>query len=315
VPRDGEWNDEHPDPSFWGTSEGLRRAQGQRERSQRRARVRRHRLVVLIAVAGVVAFAVAFVGFRLVFAATGKTPAPIAVGPALSPSPKASAGSETPQAKTAVITKPTTSSTAESGGQNAGGSATKPHIVQDLIPFGPTRRQEMAAYSLRHYGQATIVLRPHVIVIHFTAGPSYESAHSVFVQDVPNTGELPGVVSHFVIDKDGTIYQQLPTDLRGRHAIGLNQVAIGIEFVQETGSSSSWADQQILHRSAQTDAGLRLVAWLQRVYGISDANVIGHAMANQSPYFEDLEGWRNDHTDWLAPDVARFRADLRAFQP
>jgi len=79
----------------------------------------------------------------------------------------------------------------------------------------------MAAYSLRHYGQATIVLRPHVIVIHFTAGPSYESAHSVFVQDAPNTGELPGVVSHFVIDKDGTIYQQLPTDLRGRHAIGL----------------------------------------------------------------------------------------------
>ena len=91
-------------------------------------------------------------------------------------------------------------------------------------------------------------------------------------------------------------------------------MAIGIEFVQETGSSSAWADRQILHRPAQLDAGLRVVAWLQRKYGISDANVIGHAMANQSPYFKDLEGWHNDHTDWLPPDVTRFRAGLRALR-
>ena len=32
-------------------------------------------------------------------------------------------------------------------------------------------------------------------------------------------------------------------------------------------------------------------------------DVIGHAMANHSPYFKDLEGWRNDHTDWLRRDV------------
>ena len=31
--------------------------------------------------------------------------------------------------------------------------------------------------------------------------------------------------------------------------------------------------------------------------------MIGHAMANHSPYFKDLEGWRNDHTDWLRRDV------------
>ena len=30
-------------------------------------------------------------------------------------------------------------------------------------------------------------------------------------------------------------------------------------------------------------------------------------MANDSPYFKDLQGWRNDHTDWLKGDVKEFR--------
>ena len=40
-------------------------------------------------------------------------------------------------------------------------------------------------------------------------------------------------------------------------------------------------------------------------------DIIGHAMANDSPYFKDLEGWRNDHTDWLRSDVKKFRHRLR----
>jgi hypothetical protein len=33
-------------------------------------------------------------------------------------------------------------------------------------------------------------------------------------------------------------------------------------------------------------------------------------MANDSPYFHDLEGWRNDHTDWQVEDVRQLRAML-----
>lgn len=36
-------------------------------------------------------------------------------------------------------------------------------------------------------------------------------------------------------------------------------------------------------------------------------DVIGHSMANDSPYFKDLEGWRNDHVDWLRGDVRKLR--------
>ena len=30
-------------------------------------------------------------------------------------------------------------------------------------------------------------------------------------------------------------------------------------------------------------------------------------MANDSPLFKDLLGWRNDHQDWNAAAVARFK--------
>jgi hypothetical protein len=33
-------------------------------------------------------------------------------------------------------------------------------------------------------------------------------------------------------------------------------------------------------------------------------------MANDSPFFHDLEGWRNDHTDWQPEDVRELRRML-----
>jgi N-acetyl-anhydromuramyl-L-alanine amidase AmpD len=107
------------------------------------------------------------------------------------------------------------------------------------------------------------------------------------------------------------VWQIVPTSVRCRHTIGLNDKAIGIEMVQRTrGNSSAWADRQILNRTAQIGALLALLRSLQRQYGISTGNIIGHATANQAPQFRDLEGWRNDHTDWQARDVLEVRRRL-----
>jgi hypothetical protein len=84
-------------------------------------------------------------------------------------------------------------------------------------------------------------------------------------------------------------------------------------MVQEGGPGSHWADRQILDRRPQIRAAVHLVAWLKQRYGIAMRNVIGHAMANHSPFFKDLEGWRNDHTDWLHRDVVTFRQRSRRF--
>ncbi|MEA2506491.1 MAG: hypothetical protein QOH48_1109 [Actinomycetota bacterium] len=188
----------------------------------------------------------------------------------------------------------------------------RPPIKDDLIPYGTRRKREMAAYSRRHYGHAHWrLIRHRVIVLHFTGGNSYSSAWNTFASDTPNLGELPGVCSHFIVGRRGTIHKLVSLKIRCRHTIGLNYTAIGIEMVQPTGTGSHWAGQQILHRRRQIHAVLRLVRWLRSRYHIRMRNVIGHAMANSSRLFKDLEGWTNTHTDWLRRDVKVFRRRLR----
>jgi len=170
----------------------------------------------------------------------------------------------------------------------------------------------MAGYAYRHYGVRSFRLHPKLIVLHFTdSGPgSYPGVHALFNANAPNGGELPGVCAHYVVDQDGTIYQQVRLAIMCRHAIGVNDHAIGIEMIQQQGISSHWADQQILHRRPQIRSVLALVRWLQGRFHIAQKNVIGHSMANDSPFFHDREGWRNDHTDWQAQDVRELRRRL-----
>jgi N-acetylmuramoyl-L-alanine amidase len=191
----------------------------------------------------------------------------------------------------------------------------KPPIVWRPIVFGEKRKAETARYCKRHYGSNSYLLTPKVIVLHFTGGSTWQAAWNYFSHDVPDPEfhELPGPVSHFIIGKDGTIYQTISLSYRGRHCYGLNYVAIGIEFVQElpAGKSSHWADVQILHRTKQITAGLKLVKWLQARYRIKLSNVIGHSMAHGSPYYRDLLHPRYpDHSDWQKVDVLAFRARL-----
>jgi hypothetical protein len=187
-----------------------------------------------------------------------------------------------------------------------------PPIRADRIDYGAQRRAQMAAYSQRHYGGRQWRLRdPDAIVLHFTGSDSYSSAWSTFQSNAPNRGELPGVCTHYIVKQSGTIAGVVPSRIRCRHTIGLNHRSIGIEMVQETGRGSHWADRQILERRAQVRAALRLVRWLAAKHSIPYRDVIGHAMANDSRYFRDLQGWRNDHTDWLARDVREFRRRLR----
>jgi N-acetyl-anhydromuramyl-L-alanine amidase AmpD len=184
-----------------------------------------------------------------------------------------------------------------------------PRIVKDHLRFTAQRKADTAAYAKRHYGVRTATLTPRLIVLHYTESDTYASARSVFAANEPDRGETPGTCAHYVVDQDGTVYELVPPTLICRHTIGLNHVAIGIEFVQAShGHDAQWAVQQILRRRAQVNAGVGLVRMLQQRYGIADASVIGHAMVNETKGFRDLEGWRNDHIDWQRPEVVTFRA-------
>jgi len=166
----------------------------------------------------------------------------------------------------------------------------------------------MAAYSARHYGDATALLsHPRVIVEHYTVTTTAQAAYNTFAADTPDSElhELPGVCAHFVVDKDGTIFQVVPLPLRCRHTVGLNYTAIGIEHV-------GMSDAEILDNSAQLAASLRLTRWLQCRFGISRQNVIGHNESLSSPYHrEDVPALRQQtHGDWTRPDMNIYRKKL-----
>ena len=92
----------------------------------------------------------------------------------------------------------------------------------------------MRAYALRHYGIDDFHLRnPKVIVEHYTATDTLQAAYATFANDVPDAElhELPGTCAHFIVDKDGTIYQLVALTIMCRHTVGLNWTAFGIEQV------------------------------------------------------------------------------------
>ena len=189
------------------------------------------------------------------------------------------------------------------------GGAPPPKIVSKPIPYGAERKGEMAAYAKRHYGFSSWRLHPRVVVQHYTASDSFSSAYNTFAADVPDSElhELPGVCAHFIIDKDGTIYQLVPLNVMCRHTVGLNPVAVGIEHV---GTS----DGEILGNARQMSASLRLTLWLMERYKIDLRDVIGHNESLSSPYHRELyPSWRcQTHGDWVLANMKVYRARLRS---
>jgi N-acetylmuramoyl-L-alanine amidase len=184
-----------------------------------------------------------------------------------------------------------------------------PRVVSRPIPFGERRRQEMRAYARRHYGiDDHRLLRPRVIVQHYTVTASFQPVYDTFAVDRPDPelGELPGVCAHYVIDRDGIVYQLVSTRIMCRHTVGLNYTAIGIEHV---GTS----DAQVLGNRRQLAASLRLTRMLQGRFGIATRNVIGHNENRSSPYHrERVARLRTQtHADFPRAAMEVYRRSLR----
>jgi len=156
-------------------------------------------------------------------------------------------------------------------------------VTSKPIPYGPERRADMAAYARRHYGIDDYrLMRPRVIVQHYTVTDTFQPVFDYFSVNRPDPelGELPGVCSHYVIDRDGTIYQLVQTSLMCRHTVGLNWTAIGIEHVGRS-------DAQVMGNARQLAASLRLTRMLQGRHRIPTRNVIGHNENRSSPFHRE----------------------------
>ena len=187
--------------------------------------------------------------------------------------------------------------------------AGQPAIHQWRIPFPQRRKDEMAAYALRHYGIDSYRLRnPHVIVEHVAVAPTATATRNAFVPDRPDPElhELPGLCAHFVVGRDGVIHQLVSLRIMCRHTVGLNYTAIGIEH-------AGYTDQDILGNRRELAASLQLTRWLRCRYGIRLKDVIGHNESLSSPYHhENVARLRSQtHGDWQHADMRVYRSKLR----
>jgi N-acetylmuramoyl-L-alanine amidase len=185
----------------------------------------------------------------------------------------------------------------------------RPQIAPWPIPFGSKRKRQMAAYSLRHYGERTWRLRrPRVIVEHVAVAASAAAVRNAFAPDVPDPElrELPNVCAHFVVSSTGRIFQLVNLRTRCRHTVGLNWTAIGIEH-------TGFRDSDVLGDRRQLRASLRLTRYLRCRFRIGLRNVIGHSESLRSPYHrERVASLRHQtHGDWSHSSMRAYRRQLR----
>ncbi|MCE2612149.1 peptidoglycan recognition protein family protein [Flavobacteriaceae bacterium D16] len=165
--------------------------------------------------------------------------------------------------------------------------ATSREIIDKPVVFDLEREALTLEYLRDRYGldRETAEITPKMIVLHWTAIPTFEGSFDVF-----NSSKIAGwrtyvqqtsglnVSAHFLVDRDGKIYRLMPETTMARHVIGLNHCAIGVENVGGTEDTPM--------TKAQIKANIFLVKYLAEKYDIE--YLIGHY---EYPLFDGHELW------------------------
>ena len=147
-------------------------------------------------------------------------------------------------------------------------------IVRKPVVYNEERIKLSLEYLKERHNliQKTPTITPKIIVLHYTAGGTFKSNFDYFNKvRIENAREYNkkqsalNVSAHYLVDRDGTIYNLVDDTLFARHTIGLNYCAIGIENV---GSKTNPLTE------AQVISNAKLIRHLKSRYGIE--YVIGH---------------------------------------
>lgn len=178
--------------------------------------------------------------------------------------------------------------------------STSKNIVDKPIIFNNERNELTLEYLKDRYGldREVTTIVPRMVVLHWTAIPTFEGSFDAFYNaklpnwrpDIENVSGL-NVSTHFLVDRDGTIYRLMPETTMGRHVIGLNHCAIGVENVGGT--------KETPLTNAQLKSNIWLVKYLAKKYDIE--YVIGHheytLFEGHDLWLEQDEGYRTTKTD------------------
>ncbi len=130
-----------------------------------------------------------------------------------------------------------------------------PAIIDKPILWNAERERLIREYATLHYGKSETTIIPQAVVVHWTASGSFSSVYNHFFKVAMSDGTL-NVASHFVVDRDGTVYRLTSETALNRHIIGYNHIAIGIENV---GGVSGKEDLT----AAQLQSNIALIRYLK----------------------------------------------------
>jgi len=194
---------------------------------------------------------------------------------------------------------------------------TKNSIIHRPIDFADERIDMTKAYIKQHYALETkdITIDPKVIVLHWTAVMDFEDCFERLKgnrlysdrSDIADAGAL-NVSSHFLVARDGTIFQLMPDNWMARHVIGLNYSSIGVENVGGEGN------QKDDLTDAQIDANIKLVKYLKAKYPNIEY-LIGHheyrEMEKSPLWLEKDAGYRTEKADPGEAFMNKIREDVK----
>ena len=169
-----------------------------------------------------------------------------------------------------------------------------PPMVQKPIPQTMNRQRLTREYAEKHYGLSQTTIIPQAVVVHWTAGSTWQSAYNTFLPETRNDGSgTVNVCSHYIVDKDGTIFCLTEENALNRHIIGYNWCAIGIENVGGVGNVQDLTQEQL-------QANIALIKYLHAKYSTIKF-VFGHyqqtAAKASGLYIENVQGYRSIKSD------------------
>jgi hypothetical protein len=188
--------------------------------------------------------------------------------------------------------------------------------IQDLPIVWDRDRMELTAEHLSHHLDMDVPddpdrasrMDPRVVVLHWTAGPTAKSAFWTFFKPRRHRPRNPhhqlNLSVHFVVDRDGTIYQLMDTDRVACHVVGLNHLAIGVENV---GDRQRWP-----LTPAQITANIALVRYLAQKHDLT--HLIGHYEFKRfhgHPYWKGPPGHHIGRADPGEAFMARVRSGVK----
>lgn len=183
--------------------------------------------------------------------------------------------------------------------------------------FDEQRLRLTADYCRTHYGlDSWRLTEPRMIVLHYTAFVTLEESFRFFApvrldpalrKDIRGGGRV-NVSAHYLVDRDGSVFQLAPDDVVCRHTIGFNHTAIGIENVGRNAAELTEAQA-----SATAELVNRLVARHPSiVYLVGHHQYRDPALPHHRLFREDDTGYRlTVKIDPGPAFMARVRALLR----